>query len=147
MPAPTFTRRAATAAAAAALLWLGGCTINYYNNYVPPADPANPLVLVKDGRVSVSQEPLYFTKKDGPVTITWRLPAGGPYSFADNGIVVEGGSDAKRAAAEFDCKRVSATEFACLNRNTGSGRYKYTVRVLQGGTALEPLDPIIINQW
>jgi hypothetical protein len=139
------------AAAALLPLLMAGCTINYYNNYPAPADAANPLVLVKDGRVSVNAEPLYFSQKDGAVTITWRLPAGGPYSFADNGIVVGGATgDAKQAAAtseEFQCRKVGPTEFACLNRNSRPGVYKYTVRVNEGSKALKPLDPIIANEW
>lgn len=114
-------------------------------------DPANPRVLVTNGHLSVDQEPLRFFKAQGPVTITWRLPTNSAYTFPDNGITLEvaPGTKSQPVKEEFRCARdpKNAQAFVCLNRNSGPGTYKYTVRVLEKERPLEPLDPVIVNQW
>jgi len=114
-------------------------------------DPANPRVLVQHGFLTVDQEPLRFFKAQGPVRITWQLPAKGPYTFPANGIVVENirGEKGQPVKEEFSCgvDKQNPQRFFCDNRNSGHGSYKYTVRVLMNGKELEPLDPVIVNQW
>jgi hypothetical protein len=113
-------------------------------------DASNPRVLVDKGFVSVDQEPLRFFKAQGKVKITWRLPANSPYSFPNDGIVIEAAErqTADQVAEEFSCALQKNPQlFSCENRNSRPGRYKYTVRVLDNGKPLEPLDPVIINQW
>lgn len=149
-----FTRAALVAAALLPLL-LAGCGLHHRHHQggTRMADPANPLVRVDDkGRLSVNQEPLRFYKAQGPVTITWRLPADGGYSFPKDGIVIEGlVNQATRAASvneEFQCgPGAKPNEFSCLNRNSRPGEYKYTVRALQDGKPLPALDPRIINEF
>jgi hypothetical protein len=142
-------RRGALAAAALLPLLLAGCGLHRYHHpggYGGPApDPANPQVRVdSQGRLSVDQEPLRFYKAQGPVTITWRLPPDGRYGFPADGIVVEGAGSRE----EFQCGPGKLPfEFSCLNRNTHPGDYKYSVRALQDGKPLPPLDPRIINDW
>ena len=111
-------------------------------------DPANPRVLVTNGKLSVDQEPLRFFKKQGKVKITWRLPAQGGYSFPADGIVIERADPASPdPREEFRCARgQNPRHFVCENRNSVPARYKYTVKAEQNGQPLEPLDPIIVNE-
>lgn len=149
-----FTRAALVAAALLPLL-LAGCGLHHRHHHsgTRMADPANPRVLIDDkGRLSVDQEPLRFYKAQGPVTITWRLPADGRYSFPQDGIVVErlsaNGCSAGVETEEFRCALgAKPNEFSCLNRNSRRAEYKYTVRALQDGKPLPALDPRIINEF
>jgi hypothetical protein len=155
MKLKTPLRRALIAGAGLATLLLAGCAHHHRHHPGPgdtraQPDPVNPRVMVYDGQVSVDLEPLYFNRKAGKVTITWRLPADGPYAFADNGITIEPGdreTSQEMVGKEFQCQRVQATAFACVNHNTRKARFKYTVRVTDGGKALPPLDPVIVNTW
>lgn len=105
-------------------------------------DAKNPRVLVTQGRLSVDQEPLRFFKAQGKVKITWRLAENSPYSFPADGIVIETAGD------EFKCGvDNNPRHFSCENRNSRKGSYKYTVKVLDNGKPLEPLDPVIVNEW
>lgn len=149
-----FTRAALVAAALLPLL-LAGCGLHHRHHQpgAGMADPANPQVRVDDkGRLSVNQEPLRFYKAQGPVTITWRLPADGRYSFPKDGIVIErlsaNGSASGVETDEFRCAPgAKPNEFSCLNRNSRRAEYKYTVRALQDGKPLPALDPRIINEF
>ncbi len=149
-------KRRLTLAAGLLTLLMSGCALHermHEHMHGPgQADPANPKVLVKNGKLSVNLEPLRFSKADGSVNITWHLPPGDVYAFATNGIVVEpavaGTKAARNVVDEFQCgPGKTPTEYTCLNRNTGPGKYKYTVRVLEKGVMLEPLDPFIINDF
>jgi hypothetical protein len=129
-------------------LLLAGCVVNINHNDGKghddhhKADPANPQVTIKDGRISVNQDPLVFKKAQGAVLIVWRLPEGSRYTFPENGIVIDNGRE------EFSCKLgEKRNEFACLNRNSHPGKYKYTIRALSDGKLLEPFDPFVVNDW
>lgn len=154
---------------AACALSLTGCGL-----FLVPPDSDDPKVLVVDGRLTVvNSEPLTFHKR-GQVTITWRLPQFSRYTFAEDGIVIEGrlvsqtprepkGPGQPRDSRApllvqqtivldknqiqiVDCNRgKNPKEFSCVNRNTEPGKYKYTIRVMDGSTQLEPLDPWIMN--
>ena len=53
----------------------------------------------------------------------WRLPADGPYSFAENGIVLEPAdrqTTPEMVAKEFQCQRVLPTGYARVSLETGS---------------------------
>lgn len=145
------------AALAALALALSACGSHrhgvHHGGAAGQPDPAQPRVLVDaKGRMSLNQEPLRFHKAQGPVTITWRLPAEGGYAFAADGIVIErlnrDGTTAGPAKDVFDCglKVDKPSEFRCLNRNT-PGEFKYTVRALQHGKPLRDLDPRIVNEF
>jgi len=112
-------------------------------------DPANPRVLVTKGKLSVDQEPLRFFKAQGKVKITWRLPAQGNFAFPTDGIVIERvDQTSPDPTEEFKCARGNnPRHFVCENRNSKPARYKYTVKAEQNGQPLEPLDPIIINEY
>ncbi len=104
-------------------------------------NPANPMVTVVSGRyIVVDQEPIVVPKGARDFTITWELPRATAYTFSEDGIVIADGRD------EFKCNREAGrTRFTCVNRNSRPGRYKYTIKVMDGDKPLPPLDPIIIN--
>lgn len=158
-------RRAALLAAALATLGLGGCSVLcQFCKDRNSTDASSPLVSVEGGQVRVSPDPLVFKASDGAVTIRWRLPANGPFTFDEKlGIQIEDVSPDKAtksympdpqrrsvpAAEVFSCQRTPGAphEFTCLNRNTGYGEYKYTINVRELDRALKPFDPKIINSW
>jgi hypothetical protein len=143
---------------------LGGCaTIRDYERA-----SATPQVTVAGGRISVSPDPLLFGKEQQNVLIVWQLPKGTNLRFPEGGIVIEGeitskvlGGSTDRGAQNnaapsivinrdqteiVDCKaRNEGLEFTCLNRHTRPGLYKYSIRVLEDGKPLEPLDPSVMN--
>lgn len=129
-------------------LSLGACAM--HGDHHPPRgmpggkdlDPRNPQVQVDKGRVSVNQEVLRFAKGETNVLITWRLPEGGPWRFADRGIVFE-----KQAEGEIVRCQVGKrpTEFSCLNLHSRRDHFKYDVYVLEGDKPLKPLDPFVMN--
>ncbi len=140
----------------ACALLLAGCA-----HFTKPPDPVRPQVFVVDGRLLVvNAEPLVFTRR-GEVTITWHLPKG--YTFDERqGIVIEGRLVRESKSQDglvqqtyvldpkqdeiIRCSRSKdGSEFSCLNRNRTPGRYKYTIRALDGTKALTSLDPWVMN--
>ncbi len=125
--------------AAALVLGLAGCA-SLINDGKGP-DPANPKVTVASGRyIVVDQEPIVVPKGAKDFRITWELPLASGLTFPDDGIVIANGGD------EFKCNREAGrTRFTCIDRNSRSNRYKYTIKVMDGEKPLPPFDPIIIN--
>lgn len=142
-------------------LFVSGCSV-LVRATLPP--PNKPQVDVRDGVIVVVPEPLGFKARTGEIPIIWSLPQWGDLSFPPNGIVVEGEIvvplpiDSKdRQAREsivvdrqqkeiVNCEPIpGGKKFRCLNRNTRPGVYKYTIRVLQNGVPLRPLDPTLMN--
>jgi len=125
------------------VLVLAGCShqMRYRDG---SSDPLNPRVFVVAGRgIAVNQEPIYIAPDAKNVTIVWQLPADSKYTCPDDGIVVRDGKE------EFKCgfERENKQRYACLFANTKPGRFKYTIRVLDNGTELRPLDPSIVTLW
>ncbi len=125
--------------AAALAVGLAGCAGLITDGKGP--NPANPKVTVASGRyIVVDQEPIVIPKGAKNFAITWELPITTGVTFPDDGIVITDGGD------QFKCSREAGrTRFTCIASNTRSGRYKYTIKVMEGEKALPPLDPIIIN--
>ena len=148
---------------------LAGCSCLFPGHERAP-DSTKPRVFVVNGKqVVVSPEPLTFTPSQGKVEITWRLPKEASYTFAENGIVIDGRlvpqspgeieSDKKRLGKDaliyvlekqdeiINCRRAEndPKQFSCTNLNSRRAAYKYTIRVLDGAKPLVPLDPWIIN--
>jgi len=106
-------------------------------------ESTNPQVaVIGDRLIVVSPEPLVFLSDQRDAWITWHLPKGSKFRFGQEGIVIEKGGD------EFvKCgPREEGLAFACLNRHTRKGTYKYTVNVRAGEKRLAPLDPTIYNE-
>lgn len=104
-------------------------------------DSRNPGVQVVDEKfIVVDQEPLYFGRGAKDVVITWQLPADSKYRFPKDGISI------RNAGEEFvRCHpEQNGLRFACVNRNTKPGTYKYSIAV-EGTPAVQPLDPTIVN--
>ena len=87
----------------------------------------------------VDSETLEVPRGNSP-NITWELVSPG-YTFPSNGIVIQD------AGGEFvDCHvEANGRKFACHNRHTKPGKYKYTINIT-GSPAVPPLDPWIDNQ-
>ena len=132
--------------AAVLVVALAGCAHPHRHRgmmpgYVP--DPLNPQVFVVDGRgVAVNQEPIYIAPDRKDVRIVWSLPVGSSYTFPADGIVVVEGR------GEFKCSLgENKQQFACQFANTRPGKFKYNIRVLDGGKLLRPLDPSIVTDF
>ncbi len=123
---------------------------------------ANPRVTVENGRIVVKPEILVFGNREGPVTITWRLPKDSAYRFTRvGGVVIEGelldkvirNKDGRAEGVVLDpaqqevvdCKIAEdGLTASCVNRNTRPFAFKYTLRVSDGKTTIER-DPPAIN--
>lgn len=105
-------------------------------------DPSKPAVAVVDGKIEVRPDPLVFEPDAVNVIITWTLPTESALTFSREGIVFEGKQDEIVRCALGEDPKV----FTCLNRHTKPGEYKYTVRLLDGGKPLAPLDPTVRNR-
>lgn len=131
--------------------------------------PDRPKVTVENGQIQVNPDVLVFYRSQGAMRVTWALPRESTLRFPQDGIVIEGeltglagaktvevrdprqrntptSTPINRSQNEIvDCKpSPDFKEFSCLNRNTRSGVYKYTIRVNDGGKTLE-LDPAFVN--
>lgn len=130
--------------AVAAVVVLTGCAHHHAGRgAMSMPDPLNPQVYVVDGRgVAVNQEPIYIARDKKNVTIVWSLPAGSNYTFPSDGIVVPEGR------GEFKCaQREDKQKYACDFANTRPGKFKYNIKVLDGGKLLRPLDPSIVTDF
>ena len=114
-----------------------------------------PIVSVTNGQVSVSPDPLEFPGDRQAVVIVWSLDeaavnAGFTFAGARKGVKIERQVDGipKDIAREFDQDMVigNGKKYQLRNRNTGAGKYKYSITVVApGGRELPPLDPFIVN--
>lgn len=90
----------------------------------------------------INQEPI-IVHGESAVTITWEINATG-YQFPDNGIEFAGGGKDQfvKCIPIKDRQR-----FQCTDRNTVSGPFKYTIRVVRTGASglLVELDPTVMN--
>ncbi|ODU08815.1 MAG: hypothetical protein ABS84_11185 [Rubrivivax sp. SCN 71-131] len=141
-------RRRLIAATALALL-LAACGGRYHQQM----HNAWPVVEASGDTVkAVNPDPLRFRQGAGAVVIIWRT-SGADYSFARNGIVIDGELDrpgGKLSSREqneiIDCKPLEdGRRFQCIYRNSRPGAFKYSVHLLRQGKALAPLDPQITN--
>lgn len=163
------------AAAALALVLLGGCAVQIHHGErggacpmaCNRADPTQPKVSVdaKAG-IRLNSEVLAFRTGGGEVKITWTLDAEAArlYRFdRERGIVVEGRlldevvelKEGKRLAVALgaqdqivNCQPADeqATSFTCVNRATSPGIFKYTIRlVTPKGEPALQKDPPILN--
>ena len=124
--------------AVACAVLLSGCSSI---KFVPSLEErSRPQVAIKDGRITVSQEILYFFPDERDVTVVWQLPKGTRYRFPkEGGIVIEGKISDRRVPGPgvalerqddiVDCLARNDLEFTCLNRHRVPGVYKYTIRV------------------
>jgi hypothetical protein len=131
---------------AAAVLMLSGCaqTDGKWGGDTSmrrPPDPHSPWVfVVQDKYIVVDQEPIVVPREQRDFVITWSLPKGSPYAFAENGIRISEAGD------EFNCGLDSDRQkYTCQFRNSKRGRYKYTINIVGGPNKIEALDPFIMN--
>jgi hypothetical protein len=129
--------------AALLALVLAGCS-HQMRHRDGSSDPLNPRVFVVAGRgIAVNQEPIYIAPDAKNVTIVWQLPAESKYTFPNDGIEIRDGKEEFKCGFEGDNKR----RYACVFANSKPGKWKYTIKVLDAGNALTPLDPSIVSAW
>ena len=148
---------------------LGGCA--HMRGGIPPLEErSRPQVTVGKDGIVVSPAVLYFLPGEKDVQVVWQLPRDSRYRFPtepknakEAGIVIEGrlvdrvvrGPDGTATSVALEpqkdeivkCEvRNLGLEFACLNRHTVPGVYKYTIRLVdpQGRTPLVK-DPPFVN--
>jgi hypothetical protein len=140
----------------ACALGLSGCA---HLKWVPSLEERSlPQVTVKDGRIVVTPEILFYFKDEREVDIVFQLPRGGGFTFpTDNGLVIEGelldqvirGERTSvvldRNQKEIACKWRSEVEFVCRNMHTRPGVYKYTIRVIDKDKRTVQRDPPMVN--
>jgi hypothetical protein len=152
-------RAVSLVAVLAVVLAIAGCAHKHERYGGPRLQPleqrTNPQVKVVNGKIVVEPEVLIFAKREGAVTITWKLPADSNLRFApENGIVIEGelldqvirNKDGVAQAQvldpnqkEIQCeKRAEANgkEFKCKAANSRLMEFKYTIRVYDGDKLL-----------
>lgn len=148
----------AIAGALTLLLGVTGCSCLRPFAGGQPFDPKNPKVFVVASQtdpthkyVVVDQEPIYFFRDDGKqIPIRWELQTTGYKFDTANGI-----SSIKTLAGAsgqvHSCKGEQGNDraFICINDNSASGVYKYTINVIAADKTHEPsprpLDPSIAN--
>ena len=150
------------------VLLLSGCA--HLRGIPTLEERSNPQVTIGKDGIAVNPPVLYFFPGEKDVQVVWHLPKDSKYRFPTDpknpreaGIVIEGqvvdrvlrGTDGTATsvvlAPQTDeivkCEvRSLGLEFACLNRHTVPGVYKYTIRVLDPESKT-PLvrDPPLLN--
>lgn len=146
------------------VLLLGGCA--HLRGIPSLEERSRPQVTVRDGRIVITPEILYYLPDERDVQIVWQLPKDSKYRFPtrtnnakEQGIVIEGrltdrvlrstdGVDSVALEKQDEIVRCEVRneglEFACLNRHTQPGLYKYTIRLRDGSNELKR-DPPIAN--
>ncbi len=94
-------------------------------------------------RLLVDDEVVLVKGRGKPVEIVWRLGGDTPSQFPSNAIVLDNSA--------FECHaRPEAREYACTDRHTEFGIFKYRINVtvpesVFGPRGVPPLDPWIVN--
>jgi len=116
--------------------------------------PTKPNVFIKQGgsrkHIVADQSPIIIGRgdvKEGRVLISWALPASSPFTFPNDGVVIAKGTqggppqDVRCKVLEPKRKVIECSYVAPRDRPV----YKYTLKVLERGEPLVPLDPYIAN--
>ena len=121
-----------------------------------PFDPKNPKVYVveskdrQDKAIVVDQEPIYFFREHGSkIQIRWQLQTPG-YRFDTTKGIDSLKTLAGPNGQVHSCRVEAGSKdeaFVCINENSASGVYKYTINVVatDGSAAPKPLDPTVAN--
>ena len=122
-------------------------------------DPANPVISVGGGKITLDQEVLIFRTQPGqPLTVTWKIDAASGYRFTERGIVIEGRLTDEVVRGErpsvvlapqneiVNCRPAdeARSTFTCTNNRSVRGIYKYSIRLTDGKAEIA-LDPPIVN--
>jgi hypothetical protein len=158
------TTKTAWVIAAAVATLLTGCAHDGKRYFFPPGELRVEVNYVNN-TITVSPEVFISPVSKKKYDIVWTLPDGLGLKFADNGIDIDGvltseviegaraGTDQiakgvrllKQQGQVTECKRKGDLAFTCKNANDFPAIYKYTVRLLKDGVALNPKDPMIVN--
>lgn len=165
-------KRTSLAALAVAAL-LGGCALSGHDPmhrlHHDRDAHRRPLVELRDGSIRVTPPVLLFLENEKDFDIVWRLPPDSPYRFAAGGVEIEGeltdqvvrvtrdkpvpGAEGaerllvldRRQQEVVDCApRDQGRAYACRNKHSRPGIYKYTLRLTDGRREFT-LDPPMVN--
>jgi hypothetical protein len=94
--------------------------------------------------IAVSEPDLHLCKKDGPKTINWKLPEGGPFRFRDDGI------DFKNLPNTEDLdpatKQKGPFKYSWENKLSNGGRqFDYSIKLVSSSGQACDKDPRISN--
>jgi hypothetical protein len=146
-------------AAALCVLTLSGC--DTLRGFFGMPTNENPVVSVTNNQISVSPDPLMFTRP-GSVQITWTLDpsavaAGFRFAGPGRGIRIEGEKindrpvDTPESRGQFERQDLPGPagdryRLQFKNNRKGLHEYKYTI-ILTGPNGEISKDPAIINDW
>jgi hypothetical protein len=130
---------------AGALLAIGAWTVGAY------AQPQPVTVTLVGNQIRADPDPVVVERRMGPnVVIRWQLPRGADYRFDPTGIVVNGeqtpGGLRRQDQLPDFCRSAGPNQVTCPNRNTRTGRFKYTIHLLDRNNQPIKHDPLIVNQ-
>ena len=130
---------------AGALLAIGAWTAG------ASAQPQAVTVTLAGNQIRADPDQVIVERRMGSnVVIHWRLPPGADYRFDPTGIVVNGeqtpGGLRPQDQLPSSCPSASPVQVTCINRNTRTGTFKYTIRLLNRDQRPVELDPLIVNR-
>lgn len=94
--------------------------------------------------IRLPEDDLHLCKRDGPKTINWTLPAGGPFKFRDDGIDFKNLPDTQ----DFDpaTKQKGPFKYSWDDKLQNGGRkFDYTIRIESSSGQPCDKDPRISN--
>lgn len=97
-------------------------------------------VTISNNAIAVNRDPIRMGKLKNQV-IEWTIKTAG-WTFPDNGIVIDSDTDGQFSESG---PIANGRKYKLHNKNSNGKRYKYTVNVTRGGSALS-LDPMIMNE-
>ncbi|HJW50380.1 MAG TPA: hypothetical protein VJ501_00085 [Burkholderiaceae bacterium] len=103
-------------------------------------------------QIQVDVDPVVIQRRMGRnIVIRWQLAPGADYRFEPEGIVINGeltgggGLKAEQDQLPRSC-RGGPNHVTCVNQNSRSGQFKYTIHLLDRNNRPVARDPIIVNQ-
>jgi hypothetical protein len=130
---------------AGALLAIGAWTAG------ASAQPQQVTVTLAGNQIRADPDQVIVERSMGRnVVIHWRLPPEADYRFDPIGIVVNGeqtpGGLRPQDQLPNSCPSSSPKQVTCINRNTRTGTFKYSIRLLDRDQRPIELDPLIVNR-
>jgi len=95
--------------------------------------------------ISVAEDDLHLCKADGPKTINWTLPAGGPFRFRDDGIDFKNLPNSDDFDAATKQKGPFRYSWDDKLRNGAGRTFEYSIKLVSSSGQSCDKDPRISN--